>query len=122
MAGFLRRAVADQKDLEKELKLDWSLEGRTLLLLSEVVGVDAFDLIRGRHCYADIVLNQHKRESGAVDQDEALFDSIDVVPSVLAERASCDEDTFPRTETVEAARKALHHRSPDGSSQRLAWM
>ncbi len=38
---FLRRAVA-------------------LLLLSEVVGVDAFDLIRGRHRYADIVLNQHR--------------------------------------------------------------
>lgn len=85
------------------------------LLITEVVGVDTFHLVRGFSRNAEVKIKHIVREFPAVDQDDARIDSRNIVAGVRRKRAGCNEYTFSRPLSVKRANKFLYLRAPDSS-------
>lgn len=84
-------------------------------LLAEVVEVQPLDDVRGFWGDADVVVDHELDEVVAVDQDDLLLDSLNVLPGVRGELRSGYQHALSGAEPLEAAGKGLYDRTSHGA-------
>ena len=81
--------------------------GESVLLLGEVIGIEAFDLVRGDGCDAEVEVHHELGELGSVDQDDFAVDPAGVLARVGGEAGSGDENALARTLALKSADELL---------------